>query len=134
MASCMWQSCDLNPGLSTLGPELELIRALVCSFHRDRTMSLPKTGLQIGNPRAKSGPQMCFVWPTQCFLKIRKFYIIIYISGFAGKLGRSSDPESQRGDARLLLRSRCPLLSLCPSQTLSACTVQFSVSPPGCRP
>ena len=60
------------------------------------TVSFPKTGLQIGNLRAKSGPQMCFVWPMQCFLKIRKFYIIIYISGFAGKPGRSSNPVSAR--------------------------------------
>lgn len=79
-------------------------------------MSFPKTGLQIGNLRVKSGPQLCFVWPTQCFLQMRKVYIIIYISGFAGKPGRSSNLESQRGAAELLPRSSCPLLSLCPSQ------------------
>lgn len=104
----------MNPSLSTLGLELELVRALLCSFRGDGTVSFPKTGLQIGDPTAKSGPQMCFAWPTQCFLKIRKFYIIIYISGLAGKLGRSSDPESQHGDARLLLRSSRPLLPPAP--------------------
>lgn len=122
----------MNPALSTLELKLKLRRALLPSSHEDGILSFPKLGLQIGNPRAKSGLQMCFVWPTQCFLKIRKFYIIIYISGFTGKPGRASNPESQCGNARLLLRNSCPLLSSCASQTLSAPTVQFRFSPPGC--
>ena len=55
-----------------------------------------KMTLDLTVAQAKSGPQMCFVWPMQCFLKIRKFYIIIYISGFAGEPGRSSNPVSAR--------------------------------------
>lgn len=84
--------------------------------------------LQTSIPQAKSGPQMCFVWPTQSFLKIRKFYIIIYISGFSGEPGRSSNPESEHSDAGLLPRSSH---SLFPSQTLPALTAQFSVLPQG---
>lgn len=125
------RSCDLNPGLSTVELELKLRRALLYFSREQETTSFPKTGLQIGNPRAQSGPQMCCVWPMQCFLKIRKFYIIISISGSAAKPGRFSNLEPQHGDARVVLRSSWPLLSLCPSQTLSASTVQFSVSLPG---
>lgn len=98
------------------------------SLHEDRDCAFPRTWLQVGNLRAKSGPQMCFVWPTQSFLKIRKFYIIIYISGFSGEPGRSSNPESEHSDAGLLPRSSH---SLFPSQTLPALTAQFSVLPQG---
>ena len=57
------------------------------------TVTFPKMWLQIGNLRAKSGPQMCFLWPIQCFLKIGKIYIIIYTSSSTGKPGRSGDPR-----------------------------------------
>ena len=105
-----WQSCNLNPGLSTLEPELELIRALLYS-HEDRDCLSLRRGCKLATWGPNLAHRCVLFGPCGVFWKSGNF---TSSSTFLALLENLGDPVtlSQRGDTRLLLRSGCALLSL----------------------
>lgn len=120
------QSRALSPEGFVPEPELGLRRVVILFWRQDCVF--PKDRVADWQAGSSIWPTDVFCLAHSVFLKIRKFYIIIYISGSAGKPGRSSNSERQRGDAGLLR----PLRLLGPSQISSPSAVQCSVSPSQC--
>lgn len=76
----------MSPGGSPPELELELKRAVILFSWRQDCV-FPKDRVANEQPKGPNWPTDVFCLAHTVFLKIRKFYIIIYISGFAGKPG-----------------------------------------------